>query len=125
MTGRAVEYLATTWRLLVLELGVDDVVVLRRFATTAAGVTTSAAGVAARLLVHRLGELVRRGLELLERTAQLVGVAALAVTLEHLFGLLERFLDLELVGVAELGRVLADELLRAVDQRVELVAGLD
>src|SRR5690606_35739860 len=76
---------------LVLELRVDDVglssLALRRRATLLA--TRRRTG----LLVHRLGELVRRRLQLLERRTKLVGVATLSVALEHLFGLLERFLD--------------------------------
>src|SRR3569623_3710487 len=54
--------------LLVFELGVDDVVVLGRFAAAAA-VIAGRGFTAARLLVHRLGQLVRRRLELLERAA--------------------------------------------------------
>src|SRR3569623_1765447 len=113
------------WELgLVLELGVDHVRVLaatgrwRRAATTTAGVTTG-------LLVLRLGERVRRGLQGLEALTELVGLGRFLVPLEHAFGVLQRFLDLELLRVAELRIVLLDELLRPVDQRVELVASLD
>src|SRR5262249_41297911 len=79
----------------------------------------------ARLLVHRLGELVGRRLELLERPAELVRGPAFTVLLEHGLGLLHRLLDHQLVFVGALGRVLLDQLARAVEQRVELVAGLD
>src|SRR5262245_57211894 len=69
-------------RRLVFELGVDHVRVLGRRRLPALG-TGRRRLRAARLLVHRLGELVRRRLELLERAAELLGVAALPVALEH------------------------------------------
>src|SRR5262245_6540246 len=78
--------------LLVLELGVDDVRLLGRLTRrrlAAAGGCLGPAG----LLVHGLGKLVRRRLQLLEGTTQLIGVTAVAVALEDLFGLLQCLLD--------------------------------
>ena len=68
---------------------------------------------------------MRRGLQGLECGAKLVRRARLLVALEHAVRVLERFLDLELLGIAKLGAILGDQLLGAVDQRVELVARFD
>src|SRR5262249_19352374 len=109
--------------LLHLELGVDDALVL---AATALAAIRGAAGAplgAARLLalVEVLRHRVHRLLEVAQRLLDGVDVLAAGRLLDALDGAGER----RLVLLGEVGRVVAQQLLRLVDELVGVVAGVD
>ena len=98
----------------------------RRHARTELGSAGRLRRFSRRRLVHRLGDLVRRPPAASRTPARgssgcpRPGVARAPASADF-----ELLLDRQLLGVADLGRVLLHQLAGLVDQRVELVPGLD
>src|SRR3982750_2408686 len=117
----------TSARLLVFdlgELGVDDVLVfLAGFARRAAARLLLAGALRPRLLLrgHLLAELLRRLRERLALRLDLV----LVLRLEDAFRVLDRRLDLFLLGGVDLVAVLLQRLAHGVYQRLGGIAGVD
>src|SRR4051794_9376319 len=106
--------------LLVDDLGVDDLVVVRRTGRPAARAAARFAGIGGRLLVQPLAELLAGGDEVLGRPADGLEVAAV----EGLLQLLQAGLDALLLVATERLALLSQQLLGLVDERVRVVADL-
>src|ERR1700674_2002950 len=112
-------------------IGIDHVFFRAAFAIPALGATLTAGAILRAcaglrsclglgLAVHRLGQFMRRILQCLGRSIDLVGVLGLE------FGprFRERVFDLLASGLVNLGAVVLERLLGCIDQVVELVARL-